>query len=54
MTNTTRPPKELIRAYMEHRTHAPVDPPPSAEDIRRELGWHLIPANRQPDAGDQD
>ena len=52
MTDTTRPTKESIRAYMERRTHAPVDPPPSADEIRRELGWYLIPANRQPDADD--
>ena len=52
MTDTTRPTKESIRLYMERRTHAPVDPPPSAEEIRRELDWYLIPANRQPDADD--
>lgn len=54
MTNTTRPPKELVREYLERRTHAPQDPPPSAEEIRRILGWHLIPANRQPDRDERD
>jgi hypothetical protein len=49
MTDTTHPTKETVRAYMERRTHAPLDPPPTPEEIRRQLGWHLIPANRQPD-----
>jgi hypothetical protein len=48
MTDTTRPTKETVREYMERRTHAPLDPPPSAEEIRRQLGWHLMPASRQP------
>jgi hypothetical protein len=52
MTFTTRPTKETVREYMERRTHAPLDPPPTPEEIRRQLGWHLIPANRQPDSGE--
>lgn len=54
MNNTTRPPKEPVREYLERRTHAPLDPPPSAEEISRQLGWHLIPALRQPDRDDRD
>ena len=54
MTDTTRPSKELVREYLERRTHAPLDPPPSAEEIRRQLGWHLLPAARQPDGEDSD
>jgi hypothetical protein len=49
MTETTKPDKLRVRAYMERRTHAQLDPPPTPEEIRRQLGWHLIPANRQPD-----
>ena len=52
MPDTTRPPKELVREYFERRTHAQLDPPPTPEEIRRQMGWHLIPTNRQPDAGD--
>ncbi len=45
MTKTTKPPKQLVRSYLERRTHAEEDPPPSPDDIRRELGWSLIPEN---------
>ena len=51
MTDTTRRTNETVREYMERRTHAPLDPPPTPEEIRRELGWHLLPANRQPGSG---
>lgn len=42
MTKTTKPPKQLTRAYLERRTHEE-SPPPTPEEIRRELGWHLLP-----------
>lgn len=45
MTQTTKPDKVSVREYMERRTHAKEDPPPTLEEIRRELGWHLIPHN---------
>lgn len=45
MTKTTKPLKERVRDYMDRRTHAEEDPPPTPEDIRRELGWYLIPGN---------
>ncbi len=44
MTQTTKPPKERTREYLESRTHSE-DPPPTPEQIRRELGWNLIPNN---------
>lgn len=46
MTKTTKPPKHLVREFLERRTHAPETPPPTPEEIRRELGWALIPHNR--------
>lgn len=49
MTDTTHPTKETVRAYVERRTHSPLEPPPTPEEIRRQLGWHMISANRQPD-----
>ena len=52
MPDRTRAPKELVREYLEHRTYAPLEPPPSAEEIRHQLGWHLLPAARQPDGED--
>jgi hypothetical protein len=54
MTNTTRPAKETVREYFQRRTLAPLEPPPTPEEIRQQLGWHLIPANRRPDRGDPD
>ncbi|MFB9242376.1 hypothetical protein IV454_16310 [Massilia antarctica] len=51
MATTTKPDKRLVREYMDRRTHAEHnDPPPSPDDIRRELGWGLIPHNDEPDA----
>lgn len=43
MTQVTKPPKHLVREFLERRTHAQQeDPPPTIDDIRRELGWELI------------
>lgn len=49
MTQTTRPTKESVREYMERRTLAE-DPPPTPEDIRRQLGWdpRLRPGSDSP------
>jgi hypothetical protein len=58
MTQTTKPTKESVREYFHRRTEAlltePLDPPPTPEEIRRQLGWHLLPHNRQPDRDDRD
>lgn len=37
----THPTKELVRAYMAKRTHDE-SPPPSPQQVRDELGWHLV------------
>lgn len=47
MTNVTHPTKAQVREYMDSRTHS-VDPPPTPEEIRVQLGWNLIPENRRP------
>jgi hypothetical protein len=52
MTQTTKPSKEDVREWLESRTHAPLDPPPCPDEIRRILGWHLLPQSRQPDRAD--
>jgi hypothetical protein len=41
MTHTTHPSKHLVRAYLERRAHE-VKPPPTPEEIRRQLGWGLM------------
>lgn len=51
MTEVRRPTKARVRDYMDNRTHSP-EPPPTPEEIRRELDWFLLPGNRQPDRGD--
>jgi hypothetical protein len=38
----THPTKEQVRAYMVSRGRAH-RPPPTPEDIRRQLGWKLAP-----------
>ena len=42
MTQTTKPDKQTVREWMQKRFEEE-DEPPSLEEIRRQLGWHLIP-----------
>lgn len=41
MTQTTHPSKHAVRAYLERRAHE-VKPPPTPDEIRRQLGWGLM------------
>ncbi len=41
MTQTTHPSKYAVRAYLERRSHE-VKPPPTPDEIRRQLGWGLM------------
>jgi hypothetical protein len=44
MPEFTHPSKDQVRAYMQRRSRD-ASPPPSPEEIRRELGWGLsLPA----------
>ena len=43
----THPTKEQVRAYMMAREHAH-RPPPPPEEIRRQLGWHVVSAQHDP------
>lgn len=52
MAQTTQPSKQLVRDYMDSRTRSD-DPPPSTDEIRRQLGWFMLPQNRQPDTDDE-
>ncbi len=36
----TKPTKEQVRSYTGQRAQSKV-PPPSIEEIRRQLGWHF-------------
>jgi hypothetical protein len=41
-TSTTRhPPKHLVREYLERRSKES-NPPPTPEEIRRQLGWGML------------
>ena len=42
MATFTHPPKHVVRAYLERRCRDP-KPPPSPEEIRRQLGWGMTP-----------
>ena len=46
MTTTTHPSKEQVRIWLQQRTLSRL-PPPSPVDIRRQLGWELLPNNAQ-------
>jgi hypothetical protein len=46
MVNTSKPSKEQVREYMERR-QAQHQPPPSCQEIRRQLGWELVEAERE-------
>ncbi len=41
---TIQPSKEQVRAWMQARGRA-LRPPPSPDDIRRQLGWQLAPTD---------
>lgn len=45
--------KQLVRDYMDRRTHSE-DPPPTRDEIRKQLGWDLIPENKRPDQADKE
>jgi hypothetical protein len=40
------PPKEQVRSYLQKRATVRT-PPPSPEQIRRELGWELVQPPRK-------
>jgi hypothetical protein len=42
-TTLTSPSKSQIRDYLARRVNEQT-PPPSMVDIRRQLGWELVPA----------
>jgi hypothetical protein len=41
MSTMTHPPKHLVREYLKRRSRDP-KPPPTPEEIRRQLGWGLL------------
>lgn len=43
---TTHPTKDQVQRYLTER-HQSKTPPPTPEQIRKELGWHMLPNNRK-------
>jgi len=41
MPMTPHPPKHLVREYLERRARD-TQPPPTPEEVRRQLGWGLL------------
>jgi hypothetical protein len=41
IATTSHPPKHLVREYLERRAKDP-KPPPTPEEIRRQLGWGML------------
>ncbi len=41
MQTTSHPPKHLVREYLERRSKD-TNPPPTPEEIRRQLGWSML------------
>jgi hypothetical protein len=41
MSTITHPPKHLVREYLERRSREQ-KPPPTPEEIRRQLGWGML------------
>ncbi|QJD98641.1 hypothetical protein HH212_00115 [Massilia forsythiae] len=46
MPQTTKPNPEQVRVWMQQRQEQN-RPPPSLEEIRRQLGWELVKAERE-------
>jgi hypothetical protein len=53
MPSTINPSKQLVRDYLDARTRSD-DPPPTSDEIRRQLGWDMLSASQQPDRADRD
>jgi hypothetical protein len=45
MTQTIKPSNQQVRSWMQQR-QAERKPPPSPDEIRRELGWQMVEAER--------
>lgn len=45
MTQTSKPSNQQVRSWMQQR-QAEKSPPPAPEEIRRQLGWGLVEAER--------
>ena len=46
MTQTTKPSNQQVRSWMQQR-QADRTPPPSPDQIRMELGWRMVEAERE-------
>jgi hypothetical protein len=49
-STTSHPPKHLVREYLERRTKD-AGPPPTPEEVRRQLGWGMLMSSVDDKAG---
>ncbi len=47
MTTANHPSKFLVRTYLTRRSHA-ASPPPTPDEVRRQLGWGLLVIDPKP------
>jgi len=45
MKQSSKPDREVVRSWMHQRSREN-RPPPSLEEIRRQLGWHMVEVER--------
>lgn len=50
MAQTNHPSKYVVRAYLERRSQE-VKPPPTPEEVRRQLGWGLMAFDQKMQGG---
>ena len=50
MATFTQPPKHMVRAYLERRSREH-KPPPSPDEIGRQLGWGMAPSDNKMASG---
>jgi hypothetical protein len=46
MNQANHPSKYVVRKYLERRSHD-AKPPPSPDEIRRQLGWGMVEIERK-------
>jgi len=53
MKQTSKPDKQRVRDYMQQR-QAEQKPPPTPDEVRRQMGWDLMEAERKHKGGRDD
>lgn len=51
MTDVKKPTKQQLLEYL-YKRHESKEPPPTPEEARTELGWHILPDSKNYDHDD--